>query len=111
LRAIIASTPDIVSSNPKRAEQMVRMLQRSMQWIRKTPPAEVVAKLGVRDTEQAHDLADAIKRLPNMYNPNGRFDDKEIESTRQFLKASAAPIPPGFDIRSLIDDRWVRGVR
>lgn len=111
LRAVIASTPDIVSSNPQRAEQMVRMLQRSMQWIRKTPPDEVVAKLGIQDAEQARDIADAIKRLPNLYSPDGHFEDKEIQSTRQFLEASAAPIPPGFDIRALIDDRWVRRAR
>jgi len=111
LRAVIASTPDIVSSNPQRAEQMVRMLQRSMQWIRKTPPTEVVAKLGIQDAEQARGIANAIKRLPNLYSPDGRFGDKVIESTRQFLEASAAPIPPGFDIRSLIDDRWARGGR
>jgi NitT/TauT family transport system substrate-binding protein len=111
LRAVIASTPELVAAQPDRAEKMVRMLQRSMQWIRKTPPHEVVAKLGVQDAEQAHDIADAIKRLPNLYSPNARFDDQEIESTRQFLKASAAPVPPGFDIRSLIDDRWVRGSR
>ena len=111
LRAVIASTPDIVSSNPKRAEQMVHMLQRSMQWIRKTPPTEVVAKLGIQDAEQAHDIANAIKRLPNLYSPDGRFGDKEIQSTRQFLDASAVPLPPGFDIRALIDDRWVRGTR
>jgi len=111
LRAVIASTPDIISSSPQRAELMVRMLQRSMQWIRKTPPAEVVAKLGIQDAEQAHDIADAIKRLPNLYSPDGRFENKEIESTRQFLAASAAPIPPGFDIHSLIDDRWVRRAR
>ncbi len=111
LRAVIASTPDIVSASPLRAEQMVRMLQRSMQWINKTPPAEVVARLGIQDPEQAADIVDAIKRLPNLYSPDGRFEAKEIQSTQQFLEASKASLPPGFNIRSLIDDRWVRKAR
>lgn len=108
LRAVIASTPDIVAANPQRAGLMVRMLQRSMQWISKMPPAEVVARLGIEDPEQAADIADAIRRLPNLYSPDGRFEAKEIQSTQQFLAASKASLPPGFDIRSLIDDRWVR---
>lgn len=111
LRAVIASTPDIVSSSPQRAEKMVRMLQRSMQWIRKTPPDKVVEKLGIEDTEQAADIADAIRRIPNLYSPDGRFEEKEIRSTRQFLQASGAELPAGFDIHSLIDDRWVRKPR
>jgi NitT/TauT family transport system substrate-binding protein len=111
LRAVVASTPDIVAASPQRAEQMVRMLQRSMQWIRKTPPEDVVAKLNIQDSDQAADIVDAIRRLPNLYSPDGRFEAKEIKSTSQFLEASRAPLPPGFDIRSLIDDRWTRKAR
>jgi NitT/TauT family transport system substrate-binding protein len=111
LRAVIASTPDIVAANPGRAELMVRMLQRSMQWVRKTPPDKVVEKLAIEDPEQAADIADAIKRLPNLYSPDGRFLSKEIDSTRQFLKASQALLPPDFNIHSLIDDRWAQPPR
>lgn len=111
LRAVIASTPEIVAFNPQRAELMVRMLQRSLHWIHKTPPEAVVAKLNLADAEQARDVVEAIKRLPRLYSPDGRFEDKEIQSTRQFMEASAAPVPPGFDIRTLIEDRWVRGTR
>jgi ABC-type nitrate/sulfonate/bicarbonate transport system substrate-binding protein len=111
LRAVIASTPEIVAASTERAEQMVRMLQRSMQWIRKTPPAKVVEKLAIEDPEQAADIADAIKRLPNLYSPDGRFLDKEIQSTRQFLDASQALLPADFNIHSLIDDRWAQTPR
>ena len=108
LRAVVASTPNIVNADLKRAEQMVRMIQRSIQWVRKTPGDEVVAKLGIQDEELAADIADAIRRLPNMFSPDGRFEEKEISSTRQFLEASRTPLPPGMDIRALIDDRWTR---
>lgn len=108
LRAVIASTPDIVASNPLRAELMVRMLQRSLLWIHKTPAEAVVAKLKLSDEEQARDVAAAIRRLPNLFSWDGRFEEKEIQSTRQFLQASATPVPPGFDILTLIDERWVR---
>jgi NitT/TauT family transport system substrate-binding protein len=111
LRAVLASTPDIVSANSQRAERMVRMLQRSLQWLHKTPPAEVVAKLDIQDAEQAGDIADAIRRLPKLYSSDGRFEASEISSTRQFLAASNPGHPLGLDLRSLIDDRWVRSAR
>lgn len=111
LRAVIASTPGTVAADPRRAEQMVRMLQRSLRWIRTSAPQEVVARLGIQDPEQASDIADALRRLPDLYSPNGRFEQKEIQSTLQFLEASRAELPPGLDIRTLIDDRWVRTSR
>lgn len=111
LRAVIASTPEIVSASPQRAEQMVRMLQRSLQWMHKTPMQEVIARLSLQDAEQAHDIVDALKRLPNQYSLDGRFEEKEIRATQQFLEALATPIPPGFGIHSLVDDRWVHRTR
>ncbi|MEW6119604.1 MAG: ABC transporter substrate-binding protein [Pseudomonadota bacterium] len=111
LRAVIASTPEAVTANPVHVELMVRMLQRALHWIHRTPPGQVVAKLGIQVPEQAADIADTLRRLPNLYSRDGRFEDSEIRSTRQFLKASRANLPPGFDIRTLIDDRWVRQAR
>lgn len=111
LRAVIASTPEAVAASPAHAETMVRMLQRALHWIHKTPPERVVAKLGIPVPEQAADIASAMRRLPGLYSPDGRFEDSEIRSTRQFLKASRAKLPADFDIRALIDDRWVRKVR
>jgi NitT/TauT family transport system substrate-binding protein len=111
LRAVIASTPAIIAARPRRAELMVRMLQRVIRWVATTPAAEVVARLGVKDAELAADIADALRRLPKLFSPDGGFKPEEIESTRQFLVASGASLPPGMDIRTLIDDRWVRQSR
>ena len=90
---------------------MVRMLQQSVQWVRKTPPDQVVEKLAIQDLEQAAGILDALKSFPNLYSPDGRFMNQEINSTRQFLQASQAVLPAGFNIRSLIDDRWVQTPR
>lgn len=106
LRAVIASTPEAVAANPTQAELMVKMVQRSLHWVRKTPPRKIVARLGISSPEQAEDIADAIRRVPELYSPDGKFLAREIESTRQFLTASRAPLPADFDIRKLIDDRW-----
>lgn len=107
LRAVIASTPETVAADPVRAERMVRMLQRSLAWIRRTPPDQVVARLGIASPEQAADIADAIRRIPDLYSPDGAFRTSEVRSTREFIAASRVRLPAGFAIRHLIDDRWV----
>lgn len=107
LRAVLASTPEIVAADPQRTELMVRMLQRSLAWLHRTPPEAVVARLGFADAEQARDVADALRRLPGLYSRDGSFAAAEIDSTRQFLGASGMPLPAGLDVRGLIDDRWV----
>lgn len=111
LRAVIASTPEIVAANPQRAELMVRMLQRALAWIHKTPPEAVVERLAFADAEQARDVADAIRRLPGLFSRDGRFHAREIDATRRFLKAAGVPLPAGFDVHTLIDDRWTPKTR
>lgn len=110
-RAVIASTPDIIAADPRRAELMVRLLQRPLAWMHRTPPKAVVARLGFADAEQARDVADALRRLPGLYSRDGRFEAAAIESTRQFLNAPGTPLPAGLDVRALIDECWANRPR
>lgn len=107
LRAVLAAPRDQLDNHPRRAELMIGMLQRSLKWIRNNSPGDIVAKLGIQDAELAQDLADPIKLMPNLYSPDGRFKDAEIEATRAFLIASGTSMPAGMDIRGLIADQWV----
>jgi ABC-type nitrate/sulfonate/bicarbonate transport system substrate-binding protein len=102
LRAVIASTAEVLDASPRRAEVMVDMVRRALRWVRSTPPGEVVSRLGISDAQVAEDIIDAMTRLPDMYSADGLFLASEIESTRQFLQASGNPVPTGMDLRSLI---------
>lgn len=108
LRAVLAAPRALLDNHPRRAELMVDMLQRSLKWIRANKPADIVAKLDIQDPELARDLADPMKRMPDLYSPDGRFKEAEIEATRAFLQATGTPLPGGMDIRSLIADLWVK---
>ncbi len=107
LRAVLAAPRDMLENHPERAELMVGMLQRSLKWIRTNKPGDMVAKLGIQDADLARDLADPIKRMPNLYSPDGRFKESELAATGAFLAASGTPLPAGMAIRSLIADQWV----
>jgi len=53
------------------------------------------------------DLAGAIQRIPNLFSPDGRFKEAEVEASRQFLAEMGSPLPPGMNVRGLIADKWV----
>jgi len=108
LRAILAAPRELLINHPKRAELMIGMLQRSLKWIREHKPAEIVARLAIQDAELAQDLTDPLKKMPNLYSPDGRFKPAELEATRAFLVASGSPLPAGMAITDLIADQWVK---
>lgn len=107
LRAVLAAPREIIDIHPRRVELMVGMLQRSLKWIRSSKATEIVAKLGIQDTELSLDLVDPIKNISDLYSLDGRFKPAELESTRAFLVASGTPLPAGMPMRSLIADQWV----
>lgn len=107
IRAVLACPREIVERHPQRVALMTGMLKRSLRWIHNSKPADIVAKLGVEDVELSQDLASPIKRIPNLFSPDGRFKAAEVEASRQFLAETGSPLPPGMNIRDLIADKWV----
>lgn len=107
IRAVLACPREVVERHPQQVDLMTAMLKRSLHWIHSNQPADIVARLGVEDVELGQDLASAIKRIPNLFSPDGRFKPAEVEASRQFLAETNAPLPPGVNIQGLIADKWV----
>jgi NitT/TauT family transport system substrate-binding protein len=107
IRAVLACPREIVESQPQQVELMTAMLQRSLRWMQQRKPEEIVAKLGVEDAELRQDLINPIKRIPNLFSPDGRFKPAEVEASRQFLIETKVPLPVGMNIQGLIADKWV----
>jgi NitT/TauT family transport system substrate-binding protein len=107
LRAVLAAPRELVENHPQRVELMAGMLKRSLKWMHSSKPEDIVAKLGIQDVDLGQDLADPIKRMPDLYSPDGRFKAAEIEASKQFLAATGAALPAGMDVRRLIADKWV----
>lgn len=107
IRAVLACPREIVERNPHQVELMTAMLKRSLRWMRLKKPDEIVAKLGVEDAELGQDLADPIKRIPNLFSPDGRFKAAEVEASERFHNETGEPLPAGMNVRALIADNWV----
>jgi len=107
IRAVLACPREVIERQPQQVELMTAMLKRSLRWMRHKQPEDIVAKLGIEDVELSQDLADPIRRIPNLFSPDGRFKPAEVEASRQFLIETGSPLPAGLRIRGLIADQWV----
>jgi len=107
LRAVIVTTPERLRAQPERAQQMVQMLRRALQWTVSATPQAIVERLEIADAAHRADLVDALTRLPSPYSGDGRFSEAEIEATRDFMRAVGITLPGNADVKTLIDDRWI----
>ncbi|MDX5445877.1 MAG: ABC transporter substrate-binding protein [Zoogloeaceae bacterium] len=108
LRAVIVTTPERIAAEPDAVRAMARMLSQALRWTRAASPADIVAQLRIQDANQRADIIDALTRLPTPYSGDGDFSVDEIEATREFMRAVGIALPGNADIRTLIDDRWVK---
>jgi NitT/TauT family transport system substrate-binding protein len=108
LRAVIVTTRDRVRAHPESVRAMAQMLNRSLRWVRAAAAADIVAQLQIADADQRADIIDALTRLPSPYSGDGDFSAAEVEATREFMRAVGITLPGNADIRTLIDDRWVK---
>ena len=108
LRAVIVTTPGRLERDPEAVRAMAGMLNRALAWANGASPEAIVSQLSIEDAAQRDDLIDALTRLPAPYSPDGTFSEEEIDATREFMREVGIAMPDGADIRSLIDDRWVK---
>lgn len=108
LRAVIVTTPERIRAHPERAQAMAQMLRRALRWTSAAAPEELVNQLQIPDADQRADILDTLARTPWPYSSDGDFLQAEIEATREFMRVVGITLPGDMDVKSLIDDRWVK---
>jgi NitT/TauT family transport system substrate-binding protein len=108
LRAVIVTTPERIRAHPERAQAMAQMLRRALRWTSAAAPTELVNQLQIADPDQRADILDTLARTAWPYSSDGDFLQTEVEATREFMRVVGIALPGDADIRTLIDDRWVR---
>ncbi len=105
LRAII-STPADSSGHEQDARILTQMLQRSLQWIARVRPQEIVAKLQFESAAEGKEMLGILQRYPGIFSPDGRFSAFALAASASMLK-SMGSIEQVADVDVMIDDRWV----
>ncbi|MBI5921308.1 MAG: ABC transporter substrate-binding protein [Betaproteobacteria bacterium] len=108
LHATLETRSDMIRDAPQKVEKMVRMMVKSLQWIAKHKPEEVVDQLKVTDPEERTSLLLALRKYPNVFSRDGKFSTRQLQETEVFFhKTSEGDVKAqSLKIESIIDDRW-----
>jgi NitT/TauT family transport system substrate-binding protein len=104
LRAVI-STPTESPAPDEQARLLVQMVQRSLQWMAKAKPEDIVSKLPFDDPAERKELLTILARYPEIFSRDGRFPAPTIAATISLLQA-LGNIDAAADVERLIVTRW-----
>lgn len=108
LHATLETRSDMIRDAPAKVEKMVRMMVKSLQWMARHTPEEVVDKLRVTDPEERSSLLLVLHKYPRAFNRDGRFSSAQLKQTEVFFHKTSEgnAVAQSLRIESIIDDKW-----
>lgn len=113
LHATLVTRNDVLNKSSKKVEKMVGMLSKTLQWMARHSPEEIVAKLGVTDPDERMSLLVSLKKYPHAFSKDGRFSTSQLKETELFFRATSegSPQAQALHIESIINDRWAGRIK
>jgi ABC-type nitrate/sulfonate/bicarbonate transport system substrate-binding protein len=105
LRAVVSHNP-VLAGKGDQARLVVQMVQRSLQWLAKAKPTEVVDVLKLSDPAEGKELVNVLSNNAGIFSPDGRFSAKSIAGTVLLLQKLGS-IDQATELDKVIDDQWV----
>lgn len=108
LHATLETRSDMIRDAPQKVEKMVRMMVKSLQWIARHKPEEVVEKLGVTDPEERTSLLLALRKYPQAFSRDGSFSSSQLKETEIFFHKTSEgnDKAKSLKIESIVNDKW-----
>ncbi len=108
LLAGLATRPEVVEKEPRKAEKMVAILRRSLQWIAAHTPEQIVSALEIRDAEERAALLAVLRKYKRLYSPDGRLSNKQMKESERFFHQAedANPLARGVHLEPMVFDKW-----
>lgn len=109
LRGALIGRADKLEKETHKAETMIRIIKRTLNWIATHTPEEFIDALGIPEPDERQKLVTVLKKYPRQYSKDGAFSNKQLRETEIFFIDSQAgnPAAENFRIDSMIDARWV----
>lgn len=109
LRGALIARADKIAKDSAKAETMVRIVKRTLNWIATHSAEEFADQLGVSDPDERRKLIATLKKFPRQYSKDGSFSRQQLRDTEIFFidSQSGNPAAEHFRIDSMIVDRWV----
>jgi NitT/TauT family transport system substrate-binding protein len=107
LRGTLITTPALVERDPKLAERIVRVVQRTLAWRRGRSADEIVHALGLSGAEAAA-FGAMLGQYPRQFSADGRFSEAQLAETDTFFRESGSGTAAERNYRAatMLVDRW-----
>ena len=105
LQASLETRSDILRDAPHKAEKMVAVIRRTLQWMASHTPEQIVETLQIADAEARASLLKSLRQYPRLYSPDGKLSDRQMRETSRFYAATEGATRPVV-LENMIDARW-----
>lgn len=108
LRGALFGRQDRIEQDPKKAETMVRIIRRTLEWIASHTPEEVVDMAGIEDPVERKYMLETLRKYPRQYSRDAKFSTRQLQDTEIFFRKSQADnsAAQALKVESMIMDRW-----
>lgn len=104
----LATRPEVVEKEPAKAEKMVAILRRTLQWVATHSPEQIVEALELKDAEEKAALLAGLRKYRRLYSPDGRLSAKQLRETELFFHQASLgnPVARAVRMESIVVDQW-----
>ena len=108
LRGALFGRQDRIEQDPKKAETMVRIIRRTLEWIASHTPEEVIDMAGIDDPVERKYMLATMRKYPRQYSRDGKFSTRQLQDTEIFFRNSQADnsAAQALKVESMVMDRW-----
>lgn len=105
LQGALETRSDVLKETPWKAEKMVAVLRRTLQWIAGHTPEQAVDALEIADAETRASLLKALRQYPRLYSADAKLSDHQMRETALFYAATEGTARP-VALDDILDSRW-----
>ena len=107
LRGTLIAKRSLVAAQPRLAESLVRVMQRTLAWRKTHTASEVIEALGLAGPE-ARPFLTMLQQYPQQFSDDGKFSEVQLAQTEEFFRKSAgdASDAVAYRLESMLVDRW-----
>lgn len=113
LNSQLATREDFIAAHPDSAKKMVKVIKRTLRWIKHHSAQEIVNALNLPDRAEREAMLDVLARYKNMYSPDGAFSSEQLHTTEAFFHqvSKDKPKAQALSFDSFIVDKWAGRTR
>lgn len=108
LHAVLETRSDVITREPQKVDKMVRIMRKTLLWMRNHSAEEIVERLNIPDAEERSSLLNALKRYPRAFSREGSFSTQQLKETELFFKSTSAgdAKAQSLQIEQMVNDKW-----